>query len=381
VLLSSWLAPLDGFIEGALGKAPLFLPPTEERARSVASLTSSWRAPDLCAQALRTEAWVRSLEGGLKRTPVTQSAAAALYAAGMTVYLQELPFLEPVIEEATRSLVFARKSVECALFCNHPGAKTPYHFDSVDTIAIQVTGSKEWRLAKNTHAPEPTANWVPRTRPAEELRRYAHDGMPEQMPPDATTYRLEPGAVIYVPRGYWHETFSGEESVSMHLHLVPTTWVDVLLETLRGRLVRDEALRKHAYPLFHPGRADLAPAEALARLKEAVAELALDDLVRVDERPIGADDAVVRRARTSVAFDRDAEDPELHVATIEAREHGHTSTTELDLSGAYLRAARLLAEQLAPRTVRDLARAADMPLGDALELVGALRRAGLVRLA
>ncbi len=214
---------------------------------------------------------------------VSPEAAQRLYLAGITMYIRRVPALAPITTAMATALAVPEQNIECTLFCNQPGARTRMHFDPVDTITMQVRGNKRWRIARNLHAPDPTEGYATLdAQVAPELRLYAHDGFPTHMPADAEEYLLTPGSVLYVPRGFWHETESDEASISLHVHHTPVPWVDAVLVTLRAKLLRDPAWRTGAHDLWDASRRPQAMTTAatlLRALAAAVDGLAVDDVL------------------------------------------------------------------------------------------------------
>src|SRR5258708_39142562 len=54
--------------------------------------------------------------------------------------------------------------------------------------------------------------------------------------PPERTVDLEPGTLLYVPRGTVHHTGAGEPSWSLNLSYCPSMWLDLLREGLQERL-------------------------------------------------------------------------------------------------------------------------------------------------
>ncbi len=201
-------------------------------------------------------AWFQDTDGRHRVAEVSNESALGLYRGGLALYLKHVPEVAPAARDVARSLGVPEHHVRYTVFCNRPGAKTRAHFDPVDTLALQLKGHKRWRFAPNALAPQPIASWttLDGSEGDAELWLYAHGDLPTAMPEGAEEHLLEPGAALYVPRGYWHETESGEESVSLHVHHVSLTWVDAVLVSLRALLLRDPAAAA-------PRRAD-APARS-----------------------------------------------------------------------------------------------------------------------
>lgn len=212
---------------------------------------------------------------------VSSDAALKLYRSGVTLYLKHVPEVVAVASDLARALDVPRDRIRYTIFCNQPGATTRAHFDPVDTMTLQIKGSKRWRVAPNVFAPDPMVSWttLDGTEKYAELWLYAHDELPAAIPADREEYALKPGAMLNVPRGFWHETDSNEESMSLHLHLVHLPWVDVAMASLRSVLMRDAAWRKSPIELWDRDQAATNARELeslLSSLVEAASMLTSD---------------------------------------------------------------------------------------------------------
>lgn len=179
--------------------------------------------------------------------------ALKFYRAGMTVFLPEVASktLSEWQLEMAHKVGFHSKSKICGAFLSRRGSSTGCHFDHIENFTIQLRGSKRWRVCENKHVQLPTVNYSVRSSRAyqEEMWLYAKSPLPAAIPDHATSFEVSPGAVVYVPRGFWHEVQSVEESVSVFLGFPAQTWIDLVLPGLRTLLLRDPAWRENAlYP-------------------------------------------------------------------------------------------------------------------------------------
>ncbi|WP_394845376.1 cupin domain-containing protein [Pendulispora brunnea] len=378
-----WLAPFLDRATDILERRAEVFPPTKERTALVRKLLPSWKIDDILGFA-REEvlAWFQSLEQSHRTARVSPEAARKLYSAGIALLVQKMPQLESLAADIARVLGFPATSIQCSLFCNRRGAKTLTHFDSVDTLAIQVTGSKTWHLAPNTHVQLPTDTWAHPQVSTHELRLYAHRQFPPEMPTEnVESHRLEPGAMLYVPRGYWHETESSEESVSLHIHILPSTWADVVLKTLHSRLLRDEAWRATAYRLWGLERAgDWDTANALEALREIVGTLTPEDVHRPAQWTPAPNDRVAPRARGSVGVV--ASNEEYQSVRLTSEEFALEHATTVEMSPSFVQATLLLADGADPLSANELAeRVPSLSRDEALDLVRLLCKVGYARKA
>ena len=120
-----------------------------------------WNVSDLLASHTSSVvAWFQGLDGRHVTAFVSPEAAQRLYQGGITFYIRQAPAFAPLTEAIATALTVPTQHVECTLFCNQPGACTRMHFDPIDTITMQATGSKRRRLAPNLHAPYPTVSYA-----------------------------------------------------------------------------------------------------------------------------------------------------------------------------------------------------------------------------
>lgn len=358
--LDAWLDPMgvDEFRDRVFGRDALYRPPTPERLATVEGLRSSWRVADLLAHRSRpVVAWFTDTEGRHLVTDVDPLVAGRLYEGGTTLYMTEVDGLEPLTADVAAALRVPEPNVRSTLFCNRPGAWTPRHFDPVDTITIQLTGSKRWWIAPNTDVVHPTVSGAHEERAIQpELWQYSHETLPAGTPDGEREYLLTPGAVLYVPRGWWHRTESGEDSVSLHAHQIQVPWVDAVLTTLRARLVREDAWRAGVPGLWDADRYDATATDAasmLDALAKTVTTLQPADVLPGVAPGAGDPTAVVRRAGAGIAFRRDGDGPDR--AVVNVNEYGIERRTTLELGPAAAAACRDLTGRAAPTPVDELA--------------------------
>jgi hypothetical protein len=95
------------------------------------------------------------------------------------------------------------------------GAVISRHCDDVGVIAVQLFGSRQWRLEPNSDPPVGIHDPVYM---AEKLR----GGWSAEFGPASHTVTLMPGSVLYVPLGWWHETRSFEDSFALAISVRET---------------------------------------------------------------------------------------------------------------------------------------------------------------
>jgi 50S ribosomal protein L16 3-hydroxylase len=250
--------------------------------------------------------WYQTQERDQVTLAATASEALSLYRAGLTVYVNGVEELRPWKAALGRQLGFEDTGA-AALFGARRGAGTPWHFDRLENFTVQLAGEKTWRVAANTQVPHPLKNWVTREPIGEELRTYVTEILPRTAPPGrAETVTLEPGSMLYLPRGYWHTAeASSRESLSVTFLFVPTTWASRLVAALLSQLTALPAWREHTGELLGDRRDDARAREKiaglLADLRAVVGRMSPEDLVP-DEAPPPRITAGTRLARNPLAF-------------------------------------------------------------------------------
>ena len=278
-------------------------------------------------------AWFQRLDGKHNAAKIPADSAAKFYAGGTTVYLTKIAKFHALELEATAHFGLPPNAAALELFCNRPSAVTTTHFDTVDVTTIQLQGRKTWRIAPNAFAPGPKQPWGVLEKVPPSLRIYAEGVAPTEMPDGALEFTLEPGAVLHVPRGYWHSTFSARDSMSLHLQCISPTRLDAVLAAVRNELIRDLYWRENAY------RPELDET-AVDTLREAVARLDPRDLgeTPIDDGPVDLNEPLERAGQSALGIVAE-NGATTRIAVTTYRGSGNRTTT-LDLSAEFVPACR-----------------------------------------
>lgn len=99
---------------------------------------------------------------------------------------------------------------------------SPVHTDRHDVFAIQIHGTKHWRVY------DPVGG-----DPSVPLSERVGEPLVDRV--------LNPGDLLYIPREYPHEALTSQDSASLHLSVAvhPTRWRDLMLEGLKTVLDTD----------------------------------------------------------------------------------------------------------------------------------------------
>ncbi len=146
------------------------------------------------------------------------------------------------------------------IFVSPAAACSAWHFDALDNVSIQLTGTKRWRLSDSPRVEYPTGNY----------------GVGEAVPTSLAWCRREletvaciepradvvlgPGDALFVPAGCWHEVSNLDEmSISLSFGMTSPSRSDVVVEAVRQLLDHSRYWRAPA---------DRSPAELCAALRE-----------------------------------------------------------------------------------------------------------------
>jgi 50S ribosomal protein L16 3-hydroxylase len=150
----------------------------------------------------------------------------------------------------------------CLVYATPAGKGTAPHFDQNVNFVLQLHGTKTWSLAPNTSVVRPMTRHTMGLPVDAELGTYATLPMPAELPATRTEVVLEPGSVLFVPRGTWHATHASTDALALNFTFSPPTWIDVFSAALRSRLALSSDWRETAHPraveTFHALLRDLA---------------------------------------------------------------------------------------------------------------------------
>ena len=219
--------------------------------------------------------WGGSSFDGVVRT----DRLLAEYRAGATIIVDAL-------HRAWKPITLLCKNLEAEL--NHPTQVNIYltppaaqgfgqHYDTHDAFILQIAGGKHWRIYESAlRLPLSSQPWDP--------TRYEVGPLIEEVD-------LEPGDLIYIPRGFVHEAMTSDtQSLHVTLGINAYTWMDVFAEALNR--CRQDARFRESLPVGFSGPDGAAPAmeatmqATFAELATAFAEIAgVNELfARLDER-------------------------------------------------------------------------------------------------
>jgi Cupin superfamily protein len=206
-----------------------------------------------------------------------------------TVVINDLQLKDPAIAGFCRKMersFFCRANVN-AYFTNCASQGLKAHYDDDDVFILQLRGGKTWRIYKE-RAELPMASL-----PYAEIIKQDSE---------FDVFDLNPGDVLYLPRGVVHEATTGD-AVSLHLTLSlnTTRWAQLLEEVIHVIAAEEIELRRsispgilksgvwpghhlHALQALRDNLTDIGVVQrAICRLQDRI----LGGMSRLDVDPIG----------------------------------------------------------------------------------------------
>jgi 50S ribosomal protein L16 3-hydroxylase len=270
--LKSIVAPVspENFLQNYWTRQSLFARGDPGRLRTLLDDLGSLELTALLAQSHGLQIWCETSREAPVLPPSFDRALDAYYNRGATLYfhLREHTRARRWVTALARELGQPDLGAQFSIFAVRAGHGSVLHYDRNENFTIQLKGTKCWKVHANDFAKWPESNWFLDGPPP----LYCDpEKIPKEMPADATEYVLQPGSMLYVPRGHLHyATATGEESLSCNLMFPVLLWGEALLRVLRARLLASESLRKAIIGGFGSG---WNRSECLVELEEAVAIL------------------------------------------------------------------------------------------------------------
>jgi ribosomal protein L16 Arg81 hydroxylase len=168
------------------------------------------------------------------------NATEALYAAaraGATIVLQSLHESWPSLRELCRSLASEFSAAfQVNLYLTPAGSRgLRPHYDTHDVFVLQIHGAKHWQLFDQAvHLPL--------------QGQHHHNEFVDRDDADEE-FDLQPGELIYIPRG-WGHVASAREDMSLHLTLgvYPLNWAMILLKAVED-IIAEKAEFRESLPI------------------------------------------------------------------------------------------------------------------------------------
>lgn len=246
------VAPLtpDAFLAGHWPGQPFTAPTGEPRAAALERLVPELGSAVDMLTAYPDEVSLMSTSGFRASVPDGRTALP-FYRAGFTCYLRwyqkQAPALAPVIHNLARQLGMPPQSLDCEIFCSLGDSGASMHSDFDINFAMLLRGSKRWRLAPNVSVVNQTTSIIIDPEASSPSPVGAVGPLPDRMPDDALTVDIGRGGVVFVPRGWWHDTRSAGESLQLNFVVNGPNHVNLLVAGMRRMLLKRPEWREFAF--------------------------------------------------------------------------------------------------------------------------------------
>jgi hypothetical protein len=220
--------------------------------------------------------------------------AAPLYDMGLSLYLPDIEAMAPECADFLRSLErelgLGEGQARITAWASPAADGIACHFDAEDVFSVQLAGTKRFQVAETPALVHPVgAQYGPGIPPSPDLYPQAAGGFPDPDDVPFTEVVMQPGSVLFLPRGFWHRTEADANSLSISIILSSPPVLDVLLGRLRDLLLQDPAWRMPVHaarlPSENAGSAEGYGAARLAELAGIIASITPADLLGGAEEP------------------------------------------------------------------------------------------------
>ena len=147
-----------------------------------------------------------------------QRRIAEFHARNYSVRFPELRPLSPELDRLARAFeVLLHQPVTASAFWSRGGMRAPVHYDDHDLLVVQLRGSKRWYVSSNPSELHNTWKKIPSSAP--ELGPHH-------------TVDVQPGDLIYLPRGTFHSVDSDQGSLHLSIGFTPLTVREAVIAAL-----------------------------------------------------------------------------------------------------------------------------------------------------
>jgi 50S ribosomal protein L16 3-hydroxylase len=258
--LGDLLAPITEveFFRSYWPRKPLFIPPSTTKCECLFALPQLQDVRSLiAARVAKVRACLPDYDDEYSSILLDPEEALKVYRNNMTLVFDSM---QTQNETIASTLMKVRSDLGLVVgedgeltqsraiaYATPAGGRTRLHFDANANFVFQLRGTKRWTLAPNTSVENPTERYTSCTGEiAAVLEKQCHAPLLEELSQESPEFILEPRSVLFVPRGYWHETTTEDDSLSLNFTFSQPTWADVFAKSLHGHLLQSEHWRELA---------------------------------------------------------------------------------------------------------------------------------------
>jgi ribosomal protein L16 Arg81 hydroxylase len=232
---------------------------------------------------------LRFTHGGSERMVlVGDVSATSLLDMGLTVQFVDLDRCVPGVADFNRQfeaeLGLHEGAVSLSAFASPHDDGLSCHFDAAELFSVQLHGGKDFHHARVEGLRDPCGGqFAPNGHAFDDLYPQVGAGFPDPDRAEFSIARMQPGSVLFLPRGTWHYTEAADTSLSVSIVVDAPPALRCVLDQLRLLMLQDARWRQ---PIM--GGSGDGPREAETRrqfaqlltlLPDLVAQLTPDDLL------------------------------------------------------------------------------------------------------
>lgn len=330
---------------------------------------------------------------GSRMLGMQQVNPAHLYEMGLSVYLPDVssnvPGAETFLRQLEAEFGITAGSCRITVWASPSEDGAPVHFDGEEVISIQLAGTKRFEIAPmKEHACPYGTQFGPGVPAFDDLYPQLENGFPDPAAAEFHTVDMQPGSVLFLPRGTWHRTTAYQDSFSVSIFINPPCVVDAFIEQLRNILLQDPDWRRPLYGVLaeRPQTEEmLAHVRRILQTAPQVAGAISDsDIVPLSEserlKRIEAGTRFQRELGTKMEFERGGGFHFLQVK-LWNRDQGERTTLKMKVPHAFVPVFDWLSASKTAFSAGDMAeRFPAVPFSQHQEILGVLVRAGFLRL-
>ena len=198
-----------------------------------------------------------SLEG------VSGDEALAKARDGWTCYLRRVhensEQLSDWIASVAADLATPIEWMSIEIFWSRSAGGVSMHSDYDANLALLLEGNKRWHLAPNLHLREQPGVCLGGSRRQPDARvAQLTSGveLPDAMPGSSQVVEAGPGSLLFIPRGWWHQTETTGPTLQLNFVVKGPSFRDLALAAIDEAALADERWRRFAYGHAQPGAGD-----------------------------------------------------------------------------------------------------------------------------
>lgn len=227
---------------------------------------------------------------GARSISIQQTNPNDLYDMGLSIYLPDIePYLLGATEflrELEKSLGLGEGEARITAWASPGSEGIACHFDAEEVFSVQLQGVKRFYVAEKKALVSPVGmQFAPHNPPYLDLYPQVPNGFPDPENFEFTEIVMNPGSVLFMPRGIWHRTEADQDSLSLSVALCPKSPIDRLLQELRNLLLQDPDWRRPLYG--KPSNTKTQANKIIKKLPKIVKMLRGEDLLsRKENNPL-----------------------------------------------------------------------------------------------